>query len=105
MSAARAKDAARRRAPRPLAHALEGLTADLAPASPLGRVQTVWERATGPRIAAAASPVSEREGVLTVICESSVWANELEMLSSELVDALNAELGSAAIVKLRCRSA
>jgi predicted nucleic acid-binding Zn ribbon protein len=93
------------RAPRALAHALEGLTAELAPVSLLGRVQTVWGRATGPRIAAAATPVAEREGVLTVVCESSVWAHELEMLSCELIDALNAELGSEALVKLRCRSA
>jgi predicted nucleic acid-binding Zn ribbon protein len=92
-----------RSAPRPLARALEDLAAELAPISLLGRVQTVWGRATGPTIAAAASPVAEREGVLTVICESSVWAHELEMLSCELLESLNAELGCEAIVKLRCR--
>jgi predicted nucleic acid-binding Zn ribbon protein len=103
-SAGRADEQTRPRAPRSLAHALEGLAAELAPVSLLGRVQTVWERATGPRVAAAASPVAEREGVLTVLCESSVWAHELEMLSSELIDALNVQLGSEAVVKLRCRS-
>lgn len=94
----------RTRVPRPLAYAIEDLTADLAPASLLGRVQTIWERATGPTIAASSSPVAERDGVLTVLCESSVWANELEMLSSELIESLNSELGSEAIVKLRCRA-
>jgi predicted nucleic acid-binding Zn ribbon protein len=95
----------RLRAPRPLARALENLTAELEPISMLARVQTVWERATGSTIASAASPVAEREGVLTVVCESSVWAQELEMLARELIAALNAELGCEAITKLRCRAA
>jgi predicted nucleic acid-binding Zn ribbon protein len=68
-------------------------------------VQTVWERATGPTIAASASPVAEREGVLTVLCESSVWAHELEMLSPEVVESLNSALGCEAVSKLRCRTA
>jgi predicted nucleic acid-binding Zn ribbon protein len=100
----RARTRTRTRAPRTLAGALGDLTAELAPASVLGSVQTVWARATGPAIAAIASPVAEREGVLTVVCESSVWAHELEMLSSELIGSLNGELGSEAILKLRCRT-
>jgi predicted nucleic acid-binding Zn ribbon protein len=68
-------------------------------------VQAAWARATGPAIAAAATPAAEREGVLTVVCESSVWANELEMLAREVIVALNAELGCEAISKLRCRTA
>ena len=64
----------------------------------------MWGRATGPTIAQVAAPVAEREGVLTVRCESSVWAHELEMLARELIDSLNSELGSETIVKLRCRT-
>ncbi|HEX4564077.1 MAG TPA: DUF721 domain-containing protein [Solirubrobacteraceae bacterium] len=101
----RARTHARVRAPRSLASALEDLAADLAPASVLGRVQTVWERATGATIAASASPVAEREGVLTVLCESSVWAQELEMLSPDVIESLNSALRCEAIVKLRCRTA
>jgi predicted nucleic acid-binding Zn ribbon protein len=100
----RAYERASTRSPRPLALALEDLAAELSPASVLGRVQTVWARATGPAIAAVAAPVAEREGVLTVRCESSVWAHELEMLARELIDSLNRELGSETIVKLRCRT-
>ena len=98
-----ARERARTRAPRGLARALEYLASELAPVSVLGRVQTVWARAMGPTIAAIASPVAEREGVLTVRCESSVWAHELEMLACELIGSLNSELGSETIVKLRCR--
>jgi predicted nucleic acid-binding Zn ribbon protein len=91
-------------APRPLASALESLTASLAPVTTLARVQEVWERATGSAIAAAAQPVSEHDGVLTVSCEASVWAQELELMAPELVQALNAALGAELVQALRCRT-
>src|SRR5438445_5296189 len=59
-----------RAAPRRLAESLDVLTAGLAPASTLARVQDAWERAVGPAIAAAAHPGAERDGVLTVVCEA-----------------------------------
>jgi predicted nucleic acid-binding Zn ribbon protein len=93
-----------RAAPRPLAAALESLTASLAPVTTLARVQEVWERATGPAIASAARPVGEREGVLTVSCEASVWAQELELMAPELLRTLNAALGAELVQALRCRT-
>ena len=36
--------------------------------------------------------MSERAGVLTVACRSSVWAQELTLLAPELVSRLNAAL-------------
>jgi predicted nucleic acid-binding Zn ribbon protein len=95
----------RRRAPRPLSNALEGLVAALAPASPLGRVQSCWEAAVGTAIAAAAQPVAERDGVLTVRCEAAVWAQELDLMAPELLARLNAALGGDALRALRCRAA
>jgi len=94
-----------RLAPRPLATALAALSGRLAPASTLGRVQEVWERAAGAGIAAAAQPVAELNGVLTVRCEAAVWAQELDLMADELVARLNAELGEATIRELRCRVA
>jgi predicted nucleic acid-binding Zn ribbon protein len=67
-------------------------------------VQEVWERALGPTIAAAAQPSSEREGVLTVRCTASVWAQELELMGPELVDRLNAQLGADTLRRVRCLS-
>jgi predicted nucleic acid-binding Zn ribbon protein len=93
-----------RRAPRPLALAVEGLTTTLAPATTLADVQEIWERAIGPAIAAAARPSAERDGVLTVRCNASVWAAELEMMAVELIGRLNAALGREAITALRCRT-
>ncbi len=94
-----------RTAPRPLSLALDNLTATIAPASTLARVQEVWERALGPTIAARARPTVERDGVLTVICEASVWAQELDLMSCELIGSLNAALGAEELRELRCRSA
>jgi predicted nucleic acid-binding Zn ribbon protein len=92
-----------RLAPRRLSQALEGFTATLAPASTLARVQTCWEAAVGAAIAAAARPVAEREGVLTVRCESAVWSQELDLMAPELLGRLNAALGSDLLHKLRSR--
>ena len=83
----------RRLAPRPLEAALEGFAREAAPAGVLGQVQARWAGVVGPAIAAESEPVSEREGVVTVSCDSSLWAQELELLGADLCTRLNAELG------------
>jgi predicted nucleic acid-binding Zn ribbon protein len=93
-----------RPSPRPLAGALDSLTASLAPATTLARVQELWERVTGRAIAAAARPIAEREGVLTVTCEAAVWAQELTLMEHDLIERLNVELGSEELTALRCRT-
>lgn len=93
-----------RAAPRRLATPLQALTADLAPASTLARVQGIWERAVGPAISAAARPTAERDGVLTVICDAAVWAQELDLMGPDLIHRLNDALGGDALRRLRCRS-
>jgi predicted nucleic acid-binding Zn ribbon protein len=100
-----------RSAPRPLSTAIQSLTAALAPATTLARVQEIWEGTTGRAIAAAAKPTAERNGVLTVTCEAAVWAQELDLMASELIPTLNAalasldpKLGEETIRELRCRT-
>ena len=85
-----------RTAPRPLAVSVLGLAESLAPMTPLARVQRVWEDAVGAAIAREAEPVSERGGVVTVGCRSSVWAQELSMLAPDLRERLNQALGAPA---------
>lgn len=92
-----------RRAPRPLALALENLTVALAPATTLARVQRAWEQVVGGVIAGAGRPTAEHNGVLTITCTDAVWAAELDLMSSDLVTRLNAALGGELIHKLRCR--
>ena len=89
----------RRLGPRPLGAALEGFSRERAPAGVLGQVQARWSSVVGPVIAAESEPVSEREGVVTVACDSSVWAQELELLGGDLRERLNAELGGGEPVR------
>ncbi len=91
-----------RTAPRPLASALQAFVPALAPRTTLARAQECWERAAGPLIAAEARPVAERDGLLTIACSASVWAQELDLMAVELLERLNAELGDPAIRQLRC---
>jgi len=91
-----------RRAPRPIADALAGLTRDLEPATILAQAQRLWPEVVGPAIAAEAHPASERGGVLTVACSSAVWASELDLMGPALVERLNEALGTSAVVRLRC---
>jgi predicted nucleic acid-binding Zn ribbon protein len=93
-----------RTAPRSLSVALAELTSTLAPATTLARVQEIWEPTLGPAIATAARPTAEHDGVLTVTCVASVWAQELDLMASEVVARLNDELGIEAIRALRCRT-
>ncbi len=87
-----------RRAPRPLSMALDRLTESIVPPSTLGRLQTIWPRLVGEAIAAEASPIAERVGMVTVACSSSVWAAELRMMEADLLAKLNDELGEDAAV-------
>jgi predicted nucleic acid-binding Zn ribbon protein len=95
----------RRPAPRAVGGAVGELAARLAPATLLGEVQRVWDAVAGPAVAASATPTAEHGGVLTVTCESSVWANELDLMGPQLVAAINAALGRDAVKSLRCRAA
>jgi predicted nucleic acid-binding Zn ribbon protein len=85
----------RRRDPRPLGAALAGVVDDLAPATTLARVQRCWSAVAGAAIAREAEPVAERDGVVTVTCSSSVWAQEVELLGGDLVGRLNDALGAS----------
>ena len=49
----------------------------------------------GAALARPTAPVSEREGVVTVACESSLWAQELDLLQRDLVERLNEALEAA----------
>ena len=98
----------RRPAPRALSVALEGVVRGAEPATLLARVQAVWPEVAGAGLSASAAPVSERDGVVTVACESAVWAQELELLGPDLLarfgDALAGEQGRPAggsVKKLR----
>jgi hypothetical protein len=72
---------------------VEALAARVAPATLLADVQRAWPQVAGELMAAQAEPVTE----------SSVWAQELELLGPGLVDGLNAVLAAPRVTRLRCR--
>lgn len=80
------------RRPRPISSVLRAALEPLAPATPLAQVQAVWAQAVGETIAAEASPVAERDGVVTVACRSATWAQELDLLAAETLAKLRSEL-------------
>jgi predicted nucleic acid-binding Zn ribbon protein len=91
----------RRLAPRPLSRALEAAIGQARPAGLLAAVQSAWPEVAGPALAAAATPTSEREGTVTVTCESGIWAHELELLGADLTARLIERLeASGEAVKL-----
>jgi predicted nucleic acid-binding Zn ribbon protein len=85
----------RRLGPRRLDAALGPTLARLRPATTLARVQEAWPAAVGPVLAAQTEPVSARGGTVTVRCSSAVWAQELSLLSADLLGRLELELVSA----------
>lgn len=91
-----------RAGPRGMNFALDTLRDDLAPETVLADVQRAWPGVVGAAIAAEATPVSERRGVVTVSCSASVWAQELDLMAPTILGRLNARLGGARIERLRC---
>jgi predicted nucleic acid-binding Zn ribbon protein len=93
----------RRRAPRPAAGALRSALERAAPKTRLAATQAAWAEAVGERIAAVASPVSERACEVTVRCSDSVWAQELDLMQETLLERLRERLGEQAPRALRFR--
>jgi predicted nucleic acid-binding Zn ribbon protein len=75
-----------------------------APRTPLAAAQAAWTETVGERIAAAAQPVSEREGALLVECTDPVWAQELDLMQADLLARLRERLGEAAPEAIRFRT-
>ncbi|MEJ7875909.1 MAG: DUF721 domain-containing protein [Solirubrobacterales bacterium] len=80
--------------PRSLAAALEAVRAEVAPLTLLAAVQEAWPEVAGDLAAAQGDPVAERNGVVTVACRSSTWAQELDLMSPHLLRTLGERLES-----------
>jgi predicted nucleic acid-binding Zn ribbon protein len=94
----------RRRAPRSLGAVLPGAVASAGPQTRLARVQAVWPEVAGAALASSTAPVAERDGVITIACESALWAHELELLQRDLLGRLEEALegsGGGTIERLR----
>jgi predicted nucleic acid-binding Zn ribbon protein len=93
----------RRRAPRPAAGAFKAALQRVAPRTPLAAVQAAWSSAVGEQLAAVAAPVSQQDGTLTIECADAVWAQELDLMQTTLLERLREEVGEQAPQALRFR--
>ena len=92
----------RRGTERPIAGAMAKLIDRIAPQDPLTRLTAAWPDVVGPAISAHSRPATIRSGRLTVECGSSVYAQELELLSRKVLIAVNGVIGEASVTALRC---
>jgi predicted nucleic acid-binding Zn ribbon protein len=82
----------RRDQPHPLAAALDAVRADVAPQTLLAGVQEAWPGVVGATVAAQSDAVAEREGVVTVACRTATWAQELDLMQTDLLPKLREAL-------------
>jgi len=68
-------------------------------------VWPAWEQAVGPEVAAAARPVSLRNGVLTVHVKHAVWLQELHAQRASLLRRVQATSAGAEVRELRLKLA
>jgi len=93
----------RRRVPRPASAAFRAALRRAAPKTRLAATQSVWAEVVGERLAAAARPVSERDGAVTIACSDPVWTEELDLMGEQLLEGLRGRLGDDAPRSLRFR--
>ena len=67
----------------------------------LAEVQAAWPEACGAPIAARAEPVAERDGRVTIACESGAWAQELELMGDAVARADRRRVGADGVTGLR----
>jgi predicted nucleic acid-binding Zn ribbon protein len=99
----------RRRAPRPIASALDGMRGGWQPDTPVAKVQStwdslasVWAEVVGEYVAGRAEPSKVTNGVLTVRCSESVVADTLTLESQDVLKRLNERLSGDPITRIRC---
>jgi predicted nucleic acid-binding Zn ribbon protein len=91
------------RRPRSIGSVLRDAVAPLAPKTPLARVQAAWAEAVGERVAAEATPVAEKDGVVTVACRSASWAEQLDLLAAETLEKVRGRVPEGTVRELRFR--
>jgi predicted nucleic acid-binding Zn ribbon protein len=64
------------------------------------RIAECWEEAVGPEIAAHCQPTALRGKVLEATVDSSVWCQQLQLRSPEILEALRAALPADAPAEL-----
>lgn len=69
------------------------------------RIWEVWESVVGPELARRASPLVFKNGKLTLAVEGSAWAQQINLLKTEITGALNDRLGCLLVTALKTTQA
>ncbi|MBW1884661.1 MAG: DUF721 domain-containing protein [Deltaproteobacteria bacterium] len=93
------------REPKTIADALGGVLAaiELDLAAPIAAIGDNWTAIVGREVAAHCRPVGVKAGVLHADVDSSVWCQQLQLRSPQILAALKDFLGSSAPTDLRFR--
>ncbi|MBO0863834.1 MAG: DUF721 family protein [Mycobacterium sp.] len=66
-----------------------------------GTVFGQWSSVVGHQIAEHATPITLREGVLSVSAESTAWATQLRIMQAQLLAKIAAEVGDGVVMALK----
>ncbi len=69
----------------------------------MGTVFQRWDALVGERMAAHVQPVSLRRGRLVVSVDDPAWASQLTWIENDVIERLNAELGTDSVTTLDVR--
>jgi predicted nucleic acid-binding Zn ribbon protein len=91
------------RDPRGLGAVLDNLTVDLGWTSTLAKSSLLvsWPDIVGPDIAARTSPVAIEDNTLTVSCESTAWATQLRLMSTDILTKILQSFPEADVSSIR----
>jgi predicted nucleic acid-binding Zn ribbon protein len=91
------------RDPQPLGSATMDLarTRGWTPRVAEGAIFGQWQEVVGEQIAEHADPQSLREGILTVVAESTAWATQLRMVQAQILAKIAAAVGDGVVTSLR----
>jgi len=93
------------RQPRAVADLLDGVleASGLELAAPSAAVGENWEAIVGSEVARHSRPVGIKAGVLHADVDSSVWCQQLQLRSPEILAALKQKIGAGAPTEVRFR--
>ena len=91
------------RDPQPFGRLMRRLVADRGWESTAATASVLagWDRIVGPELAARCTPVSLRDGELTLAAESTAWAMQLKLMFPTLMTKIRAELGPDVVTRIR----
>jgi predicted nucleic acid-binding Zn ribbon protein len=91
------------RDPRGLGSVLDSLTQDLGWSTTLAKSQLLvsWPSIVGADIAARTNPVAIEDATLTVACESTAWATQLRLMSTDILTKILQSFPEADVTAIR----